>query len=414
MHRLLITIIISEDITLTLESKNIQLNIPKYYLRLNSIYNFFSIYFFWILRYIIIFICFLFNKELTSPYSNLISKEIFIEFSELNDYWQNCTGILVSIIVVIWTFTLSISIYCLGKLDSRFYGIKFSELIISYLSPYKIIFITFTILFELIMVFISIAFNWNVLIFTLGVFQFLSMLFAILMVYIETSYYTIKYRIILGINEDEENKNDKWMVLLSHMLRNMDFSNDDDTDDLLQSIIGSISLRYEENWFEISNIAKKILSSKTNDNDRKNFIHSWIANIENNKPSLEPRNRLLVKKGLFCACVEYFLPDDYDHFINILYTQKQEIELISIWCIAANIYFEKFNDQHWRSIFTKKLIRLQTNEWTEDNINLLYTNLIEISNSIETSNLIENSNKPEGNLTELPVNLSHIYKYFTP
>lgn len=381
-------------------------NNEKYYFILNKIYILFSGLFFWVFRYIIILISMYCNINVENL--EWIQNKCFLIYFlvDVMGIINNPIGdssILVSIIVVVWTFTLSISVYCLGKLDSLFFGIRLTEIMTSFLLPRKIIFITFTVLSEIIFLFFAVVFDLNFVIFVIGILQFLSMLYAVLMIYIETSRYTVIDRIQRGIMEENDDSVKKkkiknWRRLLSCMLKNLDYSDSEDVEKLYDLLSETISDVYKNDWFEIYKVSEKILSVNKNKEYREDFIQRWMLSTE----KMEGNQGILIKQGIFAAVIKYLSVENYHYLLKLFDVQQNNYNRIIIWCVAVNIYFEKYDNEHWRGIFTKKMIKFHLNEWKKEDIDLFYASLKQISKKFDS--IYESTQS----------SFFYVYKYFQP
>lgn len=96
-------------------------------------------------------------------------------------------GTIVAIDVVIWTFTMSIFVYCLGKVDQKYYGIQVADIFFRGLCVKKIYFVAATVFAEIVLLIIMTVFGAGIGVFVLTLFQCYVMIYIILMVLQRTS-----------------------------------------------------------------------------------------------------------------------------------------------------------------------------------------------------------------------------------
>lgn len=338
----------------------------KHYYFLSYIYDKFSKKIFWLLRYVLVLIAIFFDKgKLFSFIGCPCLKNIILLIDNMANKLIGNQGNIIAITVVIWTFTMSVSIYCLGKLDYRYYGIRMSDILLSKHTPKTLLIIASTIMIEFLFLLLSGIFKLIYTSIFISVLQFLSMIYAVLMVYIETSRITVIERIkSLKINGEK---------LLMNVLKHANYFDDEDVDELLNLLTNHISFYLKEDKTKIYEFTLNIITGNSDIDERYVFIKNWITKVDNEE-NLDDLKKEIIKKEIFIAVIEKLSPTLVSYLLEIIDISNQKTFNEYIWCIACNIYFENFENQQWRKQLTKYLIINKMSQWSleDDNYLILY------------------------------------------
>ena len=150
------------------------------------------------------------------------------------------TGVLVSVILVIWTFTATLVIFYLERTENRHYGNRLIKIILHSYSEHKLYKMVRTFMAELLVLILASIADFEITLVISAIIQFATMLFVFLMVCIETSsdhfqqvmaeeYSAVAYADTMSYKDIENAYKDLMVV---KMIRNLDYSNRDSVEEL--------------------------------------------------------------------------------------------------------------------------------------------------------------------------------------
>lgn len=305
-------------------------------------------------------------------------------------------GNVIAIIVLVWTFTVSLSTYCLEKLGTRYYGILMSDVLSFDLKAKRLTALAIMVLAELFSLIFAAILEWEITIAMVAVQQFLIMIYLFLLVCAKTSYQYIlqqikaemeaytKMDLIELVKQIEEIKNEKSSAanepMLFKMVKNLDYSDLYSKEELLEVLkvssnaLSKMLLKIEtskpslceDEMFEFQRcmivfseqIALDIIqAAKTKDNIL-NILYKWMG-LDN--------IRLEIKQGIISALFEELTPCNVSIYQNLIKAEKKYQEELQIWSAVYNAYVQEHMGEEWRTIYTerqfkelKKIKRLNT------------------------------------------------------
>lgn len=262
-------------------------------------------------------------------------------------------GDVITITTVLWTFTTAISIYCIEKLDCRYYGIPVKDIIFSKDKCKDIIFIVATIAMEPVFLFLSAIFDWVFVSILVGIFCFVSMLYALLIICNVMSSDAVEEKtrkLLKGKNGIKE-------PFVSNFFKNANYADDYEASKLREILLED----FPENNCEIKrgayNITHYIISNNKNLSDKYLFIMNWITGLDDKKRRNEQVDKIeKIKQGIVLVVIEKLEAENAHFVLEMLDISEQRTAEICLWCAACNIYFERFKKQGWRRQLTKRLL----------------------------------------------------------
>ena len=141
-------------------------------------------------------------------------------------------GDLIAIILVIWTFTVSLSVYVLEKAQERYYGIKIEDLLIRDLKRGKLWGLAALILLELLLLILATVGSWKISLVISAFLQFYTMIYFFLLVCLKVSEANVLKQIGKEVAEIEELSGLQGL-LLRNMIRKLQYEDEEQCDELL-------------------------------------------------------------------------------------------------------------------------------------------------------------------------------------
>lgn len=315
------------------------------------------------------------------------------------------TGVLVSVILVIWTFTATLVIFYLERMENRHYGNRLIKIILHSYSEHKLYKMVRTFMAELLVLILASIADFEITLVISAIIQFATMLFVFLMVCIETSsdhfqqvmaeeYSAVAYADTMSYKDIENAYKDLMVV---KMIRNLDYSNRDSVEEL-EEILRNNSIKKQSGnvrKYISRRITALILESGGKSQGVKTLILELFA---------DENYDLDDRKGILMALMENALPSNFE-ICEILLTikvgkkdglqgqtmdqDKKELEHLEqnkqlcIWSIMLNCYFETHNSNGWRHSFTKVLFELLQNDLENWMFDIAMKYAKEISNDFE-------------------------------
>lgn len=337
-------------------SSDTHVKLPR---RLKNIYNLLSKKRVWISRYILIGIAMIYEMMPGMIYTVFpcLKKTVQIILEYEKGVLLPAQGDVVTITTVLWTFTTAISIYCIEKLDCRYYGISVKDIIFSKDKCKDIIFIVATIAMEPVFLFLSAIFDWVFVSILVGIFCFVSMLYALLIISNEMSSDAVEEK----TRELLKDKDGIKTSFVSNFFKNANYADDYEASKLLEILLEN----YSDDNCEIKegayNITHYIISNNKNLSDKYLFIMNWITGLDD----IKRRNGQILKnadkieknkQGIILAVIEKLEAENAHFVLEMLDISEQRTADLCLWCAACNIYFERFKKQGWRRQLSKRLL----------------------------------------------------------
>ena len=158
-----------------------------------------------------------------------------IQRSHRNENTRSSVGVggdLIAIILVIWTFTVSLSVYVLEKAQERYYGIKIEDLLIRDLKRGKLWGLAALILLELLLLILATVGSWKISLVISAFLQFYTMIYFFLLVCLKVSEANVLKQIGKEVAEIEELSGLQGL-LLRNMIRKLQYEDEEQCDELL-------------------------------------------------------------------------------------------------------------------------------------------------------------------------------------
>lgn len=337
----------------------------------------------WIASLFLIFICVIFDA-VPYPYCNEVIERIFTR----EDYMGN----VISVIVVIWTFTISLSIYSLERLGVRYYGISTIDILIFDIKCKGLYYLAGMVLTELFSLIFAAVCDLEITMAMVAVQQFLIMIYLFLLICEKTSYDHILEQISLEIEGDvsqnlsglvsviEEAGSDTvdigHMPMLFKMIMNLDY-----TDVYSRENLKTVLIRYSEalcilflktkkskDKKELSKLQKEIIivsqylavniihTAKTKENIW-NVLGRWLQAKE---------LTFEIKQGIIAALYEELTPQNVSICQDLIKAELECQRELQIWSAVYNVYLQDHIDEEWRTTYTERLFRTLRANWKKE------------------------------------------------
>lgn len=282
----------------------------------------------------------------------------------LKSFFQYDSSMVVAIVVVIWTFTTSMFVYFLGKVDQRYYGIHVIDIFVKGMSANKIYQIAIYVFGEIVaLIFVSIA-KCKITLFALAMFQCYMTLYILLMVLERTSReFTIKqveneitntYKLdYLGDPNDFSG-----IGIFRSMLHNRNYNSYDDEKKLLRVLFYyNDNFKNQKDAEDIDNYARKYINICSKEvvgcmcfnREKTNLLQQVIA-------EWFKKSFIEVKQGILMYMIEEIRPQSYSRLERLLNSEQTDYRDLHIWVLVYNIYIQGFEGEAWRECYTRYMM----------------------------------------------------------
>lgn len=247
-------------------------------------------------------------------------------------------GILVAIMVVLWTFTVSLCINCLDKVDSRYYGVSVGACLERY-GIEKLILIGGIEFGQMVLMVFAVIFRWN---FTLLAICFVQ-LYTIPAIFCIIMFKTSRAKILEYVYQEGEavisgRRALNAAPMLSSMLRNMDYQKNQDLEKL-EAILISFSNKSECRYKCIVEIIDMIIRNVSDEELLWNLVKKWFRDA----------SKLEVKLGIVLSILENFENDGLRYVTSLVeMSEKETFEELCIWIIVHELYQSRYVGEQWR------------------------------------------------------------------
>lgn len=179
-------------------------------------------------------------------------------------------GYVVAIVVVVWTFTVTLCTYYLQKMDEKFYEIRMIDILLYDLTSKRLLRIVIEVLVVLIILLFGVILEFKVTIIVIALEQVLLMLYMFLTVSIETSRSNVIQVVEKEVCKIIEQKNGMLSenIMLFKMINGIDYFSESDRNTLKQILTNAVSKK-------LVNILPKE-DSKNISLERKNVLQKCV------------------------------------------------------------------------------------------------------------------------------------------
>ena len=304
---------------------------------------------------------------------------------------------LIAVILVVWTFTATLVVFYLEKMEERRYGIRMIEILLITYKQKALFVMTITFMAELFILILASIISLKFTLVASAIIQFGTMLFVFVMVCVETSKDHVQKVIEEQYLEMQYGKDMKFSdlenlynpLLLIKMIRNLDYSNKENIDDLLH-IIKNVP-RYAEWQHAERDINRKLTEYIiASENDKDGLLTLLVSKFHSEKEGLD------AKKGILLPLMEFISLTNLRLCEVLLKTADKNYQKdLYIWCVSINMYLEDYNDERWRQHYTLRIYENIQNNVTEKDRELLLKNQTELADVFEQKPIhyIENALK---------------------
>lgn len=299
-------------------------------------------------------------------------------------------GNLIAIIVLVWTFTVSFSVYCIEHFGESYYGIRRSDILLADLGLKGVSALAGLVFMEISALIGATVFKWYLTIVVIAIEQIFVTIYIPLIVVIKTSYtntleqiekeakdaisFDLRglYRKIKGDRQSNSLLHNNSLRLFQ-MIRELDYTNDRSRGRLLEMLkkiseLLKAELNHcfesgtEESRFEIQKavntvscqITLEVLKSVQDSEIRIDFFSQLMSY----STSLE------FSQGVMMALLENPTLENMSICQQLLCIEEKYQRQLQIWCAVYNVYMQTFAGEEWRSlVYTEQMFRELYTDW---------------------------------------------------
>lgn len=320
-----------------------------WYRKLSWIYHKASCMGVWFFRFAIIALAMILDIKPVSIQWTSCMQEIIAKLVKVAEVFSSNQGNIIAVAALLWTFTTAMTVYCMGKLDCKYYGIRLSDILLSDKNKLSFFLIMAAMAVDPLILLFSGAFNWFYTSLFVGGLQFLSMVYAALMIYVETS----KYTVIEKLRRKNVDELDEKNQLFVNFFKNADYSDRYEADLVMEYLLDDVPDNFNNTKEKVSEITEYILDNEEQKEKRCLFIMNWLSRLNDVKED----KRMEIWKGIFFALIKNFQWGDVARLLDLLDICDQRTSELALWCAACNIYFEQYAMQEWRKQLTRYLLQ---------------------------------------------------------
>ena len=274
-------------------------------------------------------------------------------FEEIFDYDFSD---FISILIVVWTFAITIVGYWLDKEEKRIYEIKVIHLLVFKYGVFKIIAFLGIIMFELVALIIIAIAEWKIT----AVFLALVLVHTVVYAFLSFSVIPTEYNMRKQIRKEmlsffpEKNKVEIYAKgLLIRVLKGMRKSKEMNEDDLVRimNVISEAAMTYlgeqpsisrsEEIYSGCKLIVDDIIKFEWSPEKKFIFLKNWIE---------EKQTPLEVKQAVVALLLDNALMDDYIVIEKLLGTENKHFRELYIWTIVYCLDCRKYVGREWQKL----------------------------------------------------------------
>lgn len=303
-------------------------------------------------------------------------------------------GNLIAVIVLIWTFTVSFSVYCIEHSGESYYGIRRADILLFDLGVKGLLALAGLVFMELIALIGAIIFEWRFTIVIIALEQIYITVYIPVVVIIKTSYTNTLEQIekeienaikinLKGlchiIKEKSNNHEDMhcdWPRLFQ-MIRELDYTNERSRMRLL-GILKKVSDLLQE---ELKRIVYSAQNCEIEKRKEVNTVSCQIAldvlySVQDKKILMDFFSQLMdysamleFGQGVMMALLSDPTQDNMLICRQLLLTETRYQRQLQIWCAVYNVYMQTFAGEEWRSMmYTEQMFKELYTDWGKDDM----------------------------------------------
>ena len=304
-------------------------------------------------------------------------------------------GILIAIIVLMWTFTVSFSIYCMEHSGERYYGIRRVNILLVDLRG-GLVCLIIMIFMELLALIVSSVLEWKITLLMVTFQQLFITIYLLLILAVKTSYRNTLLQIrkdmesildrnlsglarqIQGVDRVEDIRQEKNYPMLFKMVRGIDYADDYGRDELLHIIreiakwlkqrleeCGNDKIKQYQMQKDINLVSYQIASDALRTETRREIIMDFMNNL------MSCAATLAFKQGIMMALLEDLIPQHIYIFQRLLQIESEHHRELQIWCAVYNVFMQQFEREQWRKAYVQfQFNELHTDDWKDADVRM--------------------------------------------
>jgi len=279
----------------------------------------------------------------TYPYISESVKKFFCSYS---------IGNLIAIDVVTWTFTVTLAIYYLGKMEKSSYGIAKVKLISADIGGEVLIFLSIMVAFELLCLIITAILEWRITLVFVTFIEYLTMIYIFYLVCRVTLYNNV-----IELIRDEflvmrgERKKSK-IPMFADMIQEMNYKKEKDCS-ALERILKDITP--ECGMQDAIKVMEWFLQSKRGLEKKIEILRVWF---------LYDKTTPEIQKGMIIGLLDKMNRETYYACIRFLSVVGDNQKELYVWTIVYNIFMQQYAGLEWRAVYTEDMLRI----WNQSHV----------------------------------------------
>lgn len=274
---------------------------------------------------------------------------------EKNDF----TGIA-GMILVVWTFTMALVIFWMGRVEDKQYGIRIMDVFIKTISPNtpfkELTLMAIAIAVELIEVFFAVFFKWKYTLKITAFLQILTMMYIFMAVCIEGSRTNILEQIKKSSVDyilDSRNIGDGINDFMANMIKSIDYRDEREVN-LLNNTIEKIVKRIPAwmncekktnlQWY-MQSFTDYVVKSCDNADTMEKIINHLFLKMDN----------VYAKNGIFFSIIDNEYQKGAPNIQHILGNEFNDRNIVIAAGLAYNVYISTRKNNKYRRELTRKL-----------------------------------------------------------
>lgn len=302
-------------------------------------------------------------------------------------------GRLIAVIVLIWTFTVSFSVYCVEHFGEQYYGIRRIDILLVDLGHEGLLWLMAIIFVELFVFIVSCILEWAITLIMIAFQQFFIIIYILFIVIIKMSYKNTLIQIGKDIevilNDNlvelvqqirEKNLNMKGSPLLFKMIQELDYLNDNNREELLCIICNVAKLLHKKSEMCKEDSTKRfqlqvdinlisyqitvyILRYRKINDIMQDFLNKLMSSAET----------LAFKQGILMALLENMIPEHIVMYQRLIQLEPKQYRELQIWCAVYNVFIQQYEGEEWRIAHTQfQFNELYTYQWDTKDMNIAF------------------------------------------
>lgn len=279
----------------------------------------------------------------------------------LEDIFTYDLGLLVSVGVVAWTYTTTLIIYILERMEVRQYGIAMRDIIFMDMNKRQSVKLLCLLFGELLLLILGTIGEWYITVVIIALSQFIIMVYVLGEIWFKNNHKYVLFQLKREFDNSIQGEGEQSPRLMNQMINRLDYEQNDNLNELLEVLCGIVSVRADaylknqshENKKKVNTICCQITENILNMGKSSEKVYLLLQNwFLNEKTPLE------VKQGIMMALLNRLNPSVYREIQKMLGTCQDDYRKLWLWNIVYNIKLQKKVNEEWRSRFSEYMMNM--------------------------------------------------------